>query len=228
MRGGPGIGTVPPRHPGSRSPHQRAVTRGSFSWHDVQPQIAEDAPAGVSGARLGGTGDRDTPDEVRGRGPVEDLERQRVPTPARDPANRPVLRPAPLPHGAKVHACVPPSAPLPAMTVSESQATHLSSGPEATRRIPPKGGKAPNGHAHRVSARPLACRQCPHLVAVARAGPTSINGKLVERPGKMPNPKQPNAGRFPSGRARSPAASTSTSSRYLAGCPPGRNRRLMG
>ena len=27
------------------------------------------------------------------------------------------------------------------MTVSESQATHLSSGPEAARRIPPKGGK---------------------------------------------------------------------------------------
>lgn len=77
--------------------------------------------------------------------------------PGQGPGEQAGPAPGPLTsRGAKVHACVPPSAPLPAMTVSESQATHLSSGPEATRRIPPKGGKAPNGHAHQVSARPLA------------------------------------------------------------------------
>ena len=158
MRGGPGIGTVPPRHPGSRSPHQRAVTRGSFSWHDVQPQIAEDAPAGVSGARLGGTGDRDTPDEVRGRGPVEDLECQRVPTPARDPANRPVLRQAPLTpwrEGARVCATVGTAAGDDRVR-KPGHASIVWTGSRPAH--PPKRGEAPNGHAHRVSARPLAGR----------------------------------------------------------------------
>jgi hypothetical protein len=45
--------------------------------------------------------------------------------------------------------------------------------------------------AHRVSTRPLARRQRPHLVALVRAGATFINGKLAERPDDEPNPVLP-------------------------------------
>ena len=98
----------------------------------MQPQIAEDAPAGVSGARLGGTGD----DRVRKPG-----------------------------HASIVWTGGHPAHP-PKRGEKHRTDTLIESAQDRWRAV-----------------------NAPHLVAVARAGPTFINGKLVERPGEDAQPE---------------------------------------
>ena len=74
------------------------------------------------------------------------------------------------------------------LTRSSRPSPQSGTGPRSPRA---RGrGRASDGvQAHRVSPRPLARRQRPHLVAVVRAGATFNGGKLIERSAQEAQPE---------------------------------------